>query len=174
MKMDNNAQMMVLEAVVFSISVIISISFLFQISPTATLTDQYTKELKIQGDDALRSLYFEPYTYNSLPSNYPSGKLINYIIEKDYTHLIIDLNKILLSTEYNIRISNGTTTIFWCNSYGDYTVELEPRDEISTSHCLVAIDPNFLVDNDRFDAFKTDGVLLCNAYKVILEIWSLE
>jgi len=174
MKMDNKAQMMVLEAVVFSISVIISIAFLFQISPTSTLTDQYAKELKIQGDDALRSLYFEQYPYDSLPSNYPSGKLIKYIIDQEYEHLKTDLNKILLGKEYNIRISNGETTIFWCNSDGDFTVELEPRGEISTSHCLIAIDPNFLEDNDRFDDFKTGGILLCNTYKVILELWSLE
>ena len=170
MKMDNKGQMMVLEAVVFSISIIISLAFLFQISPSSALTDQYTKELKIQGDDAIRTLYFQNYESASLPTNFPTSKLINYIINEDYFELTSDLNEMLTNTEYNIRIANKTITIFWCNSYGDETTELENRRAISTSHCIVAIDPEFFNENSRLQQEFPHS----NTFKIILEVWSLK
>ena len=170
MKMNNKAQMMVLESVVFSIAVIISIAFLFQITPTSTLSDQYTKELKIQGDDALASLYFATYEDDSLSTNYPKSKLINYLIaENGVTDLINDLNKILVNKEYNIRISDGDKTIFWCNSFGDTATPLVPKNEISSSHCIVSIHPYFIDDSS-----KLETELSGNTFKVILELWSLE
>jgi hypothetical protein len=167
--MDNKAQMMVLEAVVFSISIIISLAFLFQISPSSALTDQYTKELKIQGDDALMTLYFQNYESNPSPTNYPTSKLINYIINEDYSGLTSDLNEVLLNTEYNIRISNKTKTIFWCNSNGKID-ELENRRAISASHCIVAIDPYFFNAGSRLENEFPHS----NTFKVILEVWSLK
>lgn len=170
MKMDNKGQMMVLEAVVFSISIIISLAFLFQISPSSALTDQYTKELKIQGDDALRTLYFETYDSETLPANFPTSKLINFIINEDYYELTSDLNEMLTNTEYNIRLANKTKTIFWCNSDGDETTELENRRAISSSHCIVAIDPNFFDAGSRLETEFPHS----NTFKVILEVWSLK
>ncbi len=184
-KMNNNAQMMVMESVIFAISVIIALAFLFQISPTSALTDQYTKELNIQGDDALRSLYLEPFTEESMPTNFPTNKLVYYLITNDYDSMTSDLNQMLINTEYNIKISNVTDTVFWCNSNGDDKVQLENRRAISTSHCIVAIDPMFLDKESNLftNHYKNaDHCLLKddfpgytgNTYKVLLEVWSLK
>lgn len=181
--MDDKAQMMVMEAVTFAITVILALAFLFQISPSSTLTDKYTKELKIQGDDALRSLYMEPFTAEILPSNYPSSKLVYYLITNDYENMTSDLNGMLLNTEYNIWISNGTKTVFWCNSYGDDSTQLQSIRSITTSRCLVAIDHLYINNDTGIFSGKYkhgDKSILDQAfpdyegstYNVVLEVWS--
>jgi len=118
---DNKAQMMVLESVVFSIIVIISLIFLYQISPTSTESTVYTSDLKIKGDSALQNLYNEEVPKEALPATLPIGfpknKLIYYLITDDYTNLISSNLKKLLpsSTTYNIFVSNGVKKTFWCN-----------------------------------------------------------
>ena len=197
--MDDKAQMMVMETVIFTITILLALAFLFQLSPSSTLTDEYTKELKVQGDDALRALYIEPFTADNLPSNYPSSKLVYYLITNDYDDydsMTSDLNDMLLNIEYNIWVSNGTNTVFWCNSDGDYNTPLQGIRSVTTSHCLVAIDSlyrnnetgifsgkylpgkhddegydiNLRSDLDHSSAFKGyEG----STYNVILELWCI-
>ena len=103
--MDNKAQMMVMETTIFAITVILALAFLFQLSPSSTLTDTYSNELKIWGDDALRTLYTEPYTADALPANYPSNKLVYYLITNDYDNMKSELNNFLEDEiRYNIWI----------------------------------------------------------------------
>lgn len=182
--MDDKAQMMVMETVIFTITILLALAFLFQLSPSSTLTDEYTKELKVQGDDALRALYIEPFTADDLPSDYPSSKLVYYLITNDYNSMTSDLNDMLLNIEYNIWVSNGTNTVFWCNSDGDYNTPLQGIRSVTTSHCLVAIDP--LYRNNETGIFSGkykhgDKSVLDQAfpgyegstYNVILELWCI-
>jgi len=145
---DNKAQMMVLESVVFSIIVIISLIFLYQISPTSTESTVYTSDLKIKGDSALQNLYNEEVQKEALPVTLPIGfpknKLIYYLITDDYTNLISSNLKNLLpsSTTYNIFVSNGVKKTFWCNSALNHT-PLDLTPPITVSHYFIPIHPQF-------------------------------
>jgi len=144
---DNKAQMMVLESVVFAIIVIISLIFLYQLSPTTTESTVYTSDLKIKGDAALQSMYNEEATDvpAKLPVGFPKNKLIYYLITDDYTDFIsTNLKKLLpSSTTFNIFVSNGVNKTFWCNSALDNTAPLELTPQITVSHYFVAIHPQF-------------------------------
>ena len=187
--MDNKAQMMVTDAIIFSITIVLALAFLFQLTPSSTLVDEYTKVLKMQGDDALRALYVEPFSVEDLPTDYPSNKLVYYLITNDYDNMTSDLNNILLNVEYNIWISNGIKDpVFWCNSDGDYDAPLPNIRYVTTSHCLVAIDPTYRnnetgilagkylqgkysdqkSDLDHSTAFEG---YMGSTYNVILELW---
>lgn len=187
--MDDKAQMMVMEAITFAITILLALAFLFQLSPSSTLTNEYTKELKMQGNDALRSLYIEPFTTDNLPSDYPSNKLVYYLITNDYNNMTSNLNDMLLDTEYNIRVGNGTKNVFWCNSDGDYSTPLPSIRSVTTSHCLVAIDPLYLNNetgifsnkyipgkhdygqNPKSDLYNAFPGYEGSTYSVILEMW---
>ena len=172
--MDNKAQTMVLESVLFAVTLIIALIFLYQLSPSSTEVYQYTSNLKIQGDDALRSLYtglvdnFYEYSFD-----FPSNKLVYYLINDNYSLFISDLNDMLpLSIEYNIYISNGIKTVFWCNSYEDTSNILEKIEPVTTCHYIIGIAPEYLktYDSDLYDDFQNyDG----SSYDLILELWSL-
>lgn len=192
--MDNKAQMMIIETVTFAATIFIALMFLYQLAPTSTLTNEYTKELEIRGDDALRNLYSKPITPDSFPTNYPSNKLVYYLITNDYLNCSSDLYDYLPNIViYNIWISNGTKTIFWCDSNGNYNIQFQSLGSVTTSHCIIAIDPIYLDnstgifsgeyhlgkydygDSPRSDLYDQttfqgyDG----STYKVILEMWRL-
>lgn len=176
--MDDKGQMMVLETVFFAVTVLLALIFLYQLSPSSTVSNEYTNILKIQGDDALQSLYTDvvPGDY---PSDFPSNKLVYYLITNDYDGFTLsNLNNLLPSTViYNIYISNGTKTVFWCNSDGDNTTPLQTTiGPVTTSHIIIAIHPKYLTDvseqligdesilNEKFPGY--DG----STYDIILEM----
>jgi len=137
--------MMVLESVVFAILVIISLIFLYQISPTSTESTVYTSDLKIKGDSALQNLYNEevPILPANLSIGFPKNKLIYYLISDDYTGFISNLKGLLpSSTTYNIFVSNGTNKVLWFNSALTHTA-LVLTEPIAISHYFVAIHPQF-------------------------------
>ena len=76
-KMDDNGQMMVLETVFFVATVVLSIVFLYQLTPSSVVSDVYTSDLKALGDDALLSVYNDV-APDSHPSGYPTSKLVHY------------------------------------------------------------------------------------------------
>ena len=178
--MDDKGQMMVLETVFFAVTVLLALIFLYQLSPSSTVSNEYTNILKIQGDDALQSLYTDvvPGDY---PSDFPSNKLVYYLITNDYNGFTrLNLNNLLPSTVmYNIYISNGTKTVFWCNSDGDNTTSLQTIGPVTTSHIIIAMHPDYLTDisiqligeesilNGKFSDY--DG----STYDIILEMWQM-
>jgi len=171
--MDDKGQMMVLETVFFAVTVLLAIIFLYQLSPSSTISNEYTNILKVQGDDALQSLYTDvvPGDY---PSDFPSNKLVYYLITNDYDGFTLsNLNNLLPSTVmYNIYISNGTKTVFWCNSDGNSTTPLKTIGPVTTSHIIIAIHPEYLTEltdedsilNEKFPGY--DG----STYDIILEM----
>jgi len=151
MMRDDNAQMMVLESVIFAIIVTISLAFLIQISPTTIQGGvQTSDELKTLGDNALSIVYSETRHINDpggnlrYTTNNPTSKLAVCIITNDYGSLIDSLNNILDNVPYNIYISNGTKTIFWCSSINDTVNSIPMMDPVALSHHPVSIDPEYL------------------------------
>jgi hypothetical protein len=181
--MDNKAQMMVMETTIFAITVILGLAFLFQLSPSSTLTDTYSNELKIWGDDALRTLYTEPYTADALPANYPSNKLVYYLITNDYDNMTSELNNFLEDKiMYNIWISNGTQPVFWCNSLGYNDTPLSSIGSVTISHSIIPIDPVYLnnatgifsgkyKEGKKSDLDNKFEVCDSSSYDIILEMW---
>ena len=143
---------MVLEAIIFSIIIVISLVFLFQLSPSPTLYEKYSNTLKVKGDDALRSVYKENQNNSSgYPIDYPSNKLTYYMITNNYTNFTYDLNNILPNTVmFNIWIGNGIRTIFWCNSFGQTTTRLQPVGSVTTAHYLISIAPSYRTNETGF------------------------
>lgn len=162
--MDNKAQMMVLEAVFFAITVTVALAFLIQISPTSIQSGfQSSNELKTLGDDALDAIYNEilhiaksPDDFNK--TNNPSNKLAVCIITNNYEAVTDAISSALPDTAiYNIYISNGTKTIFWCSSTGDTTTPLRMIDPVAISHHFVSIDSMHLVGYSE-DIYNPVGV----------------
>lgn len=190
LNMDNKAQMMVLESVIFAITVLISLVFLYQLSPSTSIKSTYTDNLKIQGDAALRSLYTDLAKDSNgqrYPTNYPANKLIYYLITNRYTEMKDDLNAVLPSNiQYNMYVSNGSKTIFWCNSFGGSNNELTPLEDqqVVLCHYLVAIDPIYLhypntilIELDyqeitQSDLYASFSPYHGSTYDVILQLWS--
>ena len=183
--MNDKAQMMVLESVLFAIIILVALVFLYQLSPTSTVSNTYTNDLKIKGDDALRTLYNDEVEKEDLhedfPQGFPKNKLVYYLITDDYYHFIIsNLHSMLPpSTMYNIYISNGTKTIFWCNSNLDNSTPLTLIEPVTISHYVIAIHPDLLNQTKFPDIIDKDGCELPklfenkydgSMYDVILEI----
>jgi hypothetical protein len=158
---DDKAQMMVLESIFFAIMVVVALTFLIQISPTSIQSAaQVSNDLKTLGDDALDALYAETLHVNSstspgIETNTPSNKLAVCIITNRYYAVTDSINSSLpVTAQYNIYISNGTKTIFWCNSTGGTNEPLRMIDPVAISHHPVSIDPMHLVG---FDASLYDN-----------------
>ena len=146
---NDKAQMMVLESILFAITVVVALAFLVQISPTSLQgSSQSTNELKVLGDDALNALYSEAYHIIDNPpegyiTNNPTSKLAVCIITNDYQELVDSLKVYLPdSVLYNIYVSNGTKTVFWCTPQGAAIDKTNPTpmiDPIAISHHPISI-----------------------------------
>jgi len=192
--MNDDAQMMVLESVIFAITVMIALAFLVQLSPTSIQqSSESTTDLKILGDDALTSLSIEPLNLKDREemrrsaTNNPASKLAVAIIVNDYEEIINTLDEILPTYSayyYNIYISNGTVTKFWCSSTGN-TTGPEDRigdEQVTVSHYIIAIDPEHLY-NFGYDIYnggtgESDIRQYFQGYEgatydVILELWTM-
>jgi len=144
--MNDKAQMMVLESVIFAITILISLIFLYQLSPTSTQSTAYTNDLKIKGDTAIQNLYNdEAPEASNLPQEFPKNKLTYYLITDDYDSLIRSNLKNMLppNTMFNIQISNGTKKVFWCNSNADNSTPLALSEPVVISHYMISIHPQF-------------------------------
>jgi len=150
--MNDKAQMMVLESVIFAITILVALVFLYQLAPTSTVSNTYTNDLKIKGDDAFQTLYNDE-IIDPLPQYFPKSKLIFYLITDNYKGLILSnlQNMLPPNTMYNIYISNGTKTVFWRNSALDNTTPLKLVEPIAVSHYTVAIHPD-LLDTSKFQS----------------------
>ena len=149
---NDEAQMMMLEAIFFAITVVIALILLFQMSPTSIQSgSQSSNELKQLGDNALDTIYAETQHIKQdvnagYITNNPSSKLVVCIITNNYFELTKSLNNILPdSALYNVYISNGTKTVFWCTSRGDTDKPITMLDPVVISHHPISIDPEHLV-----------------------------
>lgn len=191
--MNNNAQMMVLESVIFAITVIIALAFLVQLSPTSIQQgSESITDVKILADDALTSLSIETLDLKDTQkplinsTNNPTSKLAVAIITNNYDEVINTLNdEIFLGPYlYNIYISNGTVAKFWCSSTGDptYVIPRTGDEQVAVSHHIIAIDPAHLDDfhDDIYVGINGESHILQYfqdykgaTYDVILELWTI-
>lgn len=209
--MNDKAQMMVLEAIFFAITAIIALTFLIQISPTSIeSSDQPSSELKTLGEDALNTIYSETMNITTIEerkawagvyngkytTNNPTSKLAVCIITNNYQELTDSLNITLPNTVvYNIYVSNGTKTVFWCSSSGAKHGGTPSKmiGSVTISHHPISIDPVHLnkfkgdiylpnkgaedkYESDIFDDFvNVMPPYFGSTYEVILEmsyIWT--
>ena len=190
---DDKAQMMVLESILFAITVVVALIFLVQLSPTSIQSSSgSTTNLKILGDDALNTVYTETSYIKNVEAgnttNNPTSKLAVSIITNNYSLLVNDtLNRILpVNVLYNIYISNGTNTTFWCSSTGTPGDGALPSvGPVSISHHMIAIDPEHLTGYHEEKYNNADRSDICSyfidvsnpyygsTYDVILEMWRI-
>ena len=192
--MKDDAQMMVLESVIFAITVIIALAFLLQLSPTSIQqSSESITDVKILGDDALMSLSTETFYIREwkqslrTPTNNPTSQLAVAIITNNYDEIIDTLNNEILPEYtpyfYNIYISNGTKTVFWCSSTGDTDepVSRTGDEQVAVSHHIIAIDPEHLhmfhedmyKDGTESDIWQSFQDYEGSTYDVILELWTI-
>lgn len=168
-RFNNKGQMMVLESVVFAITVIISLIFLYQLSPTSTQNVQQTSDLKIRGDLALQSLYNQELSDNDLPDNFPGefpkNKLVYYLLTDGYTTLAGELSSMLPSTaKFNVFISNGTNKTWITSNFPGSNTPVTLVDPISVSHYFISIHPQFF-NGSKFDIID-DGCEIAKQFGV--------
>jgi len=144
-KSDTKGQMMILETIFFMSIVILSLVFLYQLSPSSVVSNTYTYDLKTLGDEALRSITNDIVPISPLPKSYPTGLGAHYLLTNSYISMTSDLNNLLPpNVMYNIYISNETKSEFWCNSIGAWDDgPLTPIDPVTVTHCLVSMDIRF-------------------------------
>jgi len=153
----DEAQMMVLEAITFSVMVIIALLFVAELSPTPSFVPSSSRaELKTLARDALIAIEHQQVTdYQNF--------LVECIAENDRDSLSYYLNLSLPpSTYYNIYISNGSKTTLWYN--GEAIVGGKFGD-------VVRVHRIFYYEGT---ITGIDGVTLGgNIYEFILEVWRL-
>jgi hypothetical protein len=195
--MDDNAQIMTIEVVIFAILIILSLIFLYQLTPTVTVTNIYSNEIKVEGDSVLKIMNNNNTINEVSYDNYPLNELSHLIVTNDYENLTYRINELLhIDVQFNIWIANSTESIFWCNSsFNDYqTVSpdaepLKSTGSVVTSTCLVGIDPYFINNtnnifpndyyhqgryySDRCDLDFKFNNYSNSEYVVILEMWSI-
>ena len=144
---DDNAQMMILEAIFFGITVIIALAFVFQISPTSIQSGaQNSNELKTMGDNALdvissQTLHIKSVSEDVYETNNPSSKLPVCIITNNYEELTDSINASLSDTIlYNVYISNGSKTSFWCSKTGSKNDKITMVDPTAIAHYPISVD----------------------------------
>jgi hypothetical protein len=177
--MDDKGQMMVIESVIFTITILVALIFLYQLSPTSTVSNVYKNDLKIKGDDALRSLYNDQVKADT-PKNFPKNNLIFYLIADNYESLVLYLkSKFPSNTMFNIYISNGTKKAFWCSSTQNNETPLPVKEPVTISHYILSIHPYFLdvdnfpgiIDNNGCELTKKFPGYTGSTYDVILEMF---
>jgi len=192
--MDDKAQIMIIEAVIFAIFIVLSLIFIYIVAPSYSISNVYTDAQKIEADDALYTMS-KNYSIETTYENYPLNELSNYILINDYKNFINRLDNLLdADSQYNIWISNLSDTVLWCNSStNDYdTLSINPKaletsDSLIVATHIIAIPPIFR--DNSYDLFSDDFYLegryysdksdLSNKfsnysgsiYEIILELW---
>jgi hypothetical protein len=169
--------MFILETIFFVATVVLSLVFLYQLSPSAVVSNTYTYDLKTLGDDALYSLYNDVIPMYR-PQGYPSSKMVHYLLTNSYGNMVSDLNNLLPpNVMYNIYVSNYTKSEFWCNSFGqwDFTpgdgdpfddpAILTPIDPVTVSHCLVSMDFRFNLSAERAGFYDHIDIADADTYR---------
>jgi len=165
---NEKGQMMVLETIFFASTILLSLIFLQELSPSSVDIDEVTSDLKAIGDDALRNLYNDNLTVPH-STGYPSSKLVYYIINDEYGSFVSDARNLIPSTiMFNVYISNGSKSVFWCNSFARTDNPLPDTDPVVIAHCIIPIDPDFIPTSDIYVPF---GDYKGCIYEVTLRMW---
>jgi hypothetical protein len=190
--MNDKAQMVVFESIVFAITAIVAVAFLISLSPTSIQTTKISTDLTTIGDDALNTIYAEqvdiisrgeqPYGGNITNDPNPTSKLVVCVITNNYEQLTYTLNQLLpKNVLYNIYVADQHgKTVFW-NSSSPNEGELPSVGTVFISHHIIPIHPQHLTIYpnpfifygttghcdllDKFDTFDS------STYDFILKMW---
>jgi hypothetical protein len=193
-KNDNKAQMMVLESVLFSITIVISLIFLIQLSPSSTtINSNNINELELIGQNALKAVYNQKVSIESRGVleisadssdsilNNPLDKISVCIICDNYQELSNRLNDNIIENNvlYNLYITNASGNIepvFICSSAG--LNELPMTKPVAQANFYVSIDPNHMTiypndvyegENSNIEKDFTEG----STYQIIMRLWKI-
>ncbi len=151
--------MIVLEVIFFAAMILLSIVFIYQLSPQSYSTEVASSALQTFGDDALRALYLAPHNYIA-PLGYPNSTIEHYFITNSYGSLVSDLQRLLSAgVMFNLYISNESSTYLWCTSNAEYDAPLQSSDPVANCHCYITLDPafsNVAKEKGWYDHVKTD------------------
>ena len=161
---DDKGQMMVIESILFAGMVLLALIFVYQLSPPSTIsTDKYSNQLRILGNDALRSI---DKTSPSDVYNYTS-RLVELVATKNMDNLTTILNSILPDyVSYNIFITDGNNTVVLYD--GD--VLGEKIGTVARANRILAIDQND-VDTTAYPGGEIIPSYNGCLYDLILEMW---
>ena len=161
---DDKGQMMVIESILFAGMVLLALIFVYQLSPPSTIsTDKYSNQLRILGNDALRSIDksspVDVYNYTS--------RLVELVATKNMDNLTTLLNSIIPDyVSYNVFITDGNNTVVLYD--GD--VLGGKIGIVARANRILVIDPND-VDTTSYPGGEiipdNSGCL----YDLILEMW---
>lgn len=198
--MNDKAQMMVLESIIFAITTIVALAFLINLSPSSIQrATETTVDLKTIGDGVLNAIYTQQTTirshgnssYDGAETYDPTSKLQVCVITNNYQELTASINRLLpTNVFYNIYIANSTgKKVFWCNSTCNSTdgwnYELTPIGTVFTSHHIISIDPvHFTIYLDNYYLNCPYGPKECHlegkfpgysgaTYDFIMEMWKV-
>jgi hypothetical protein len=177
---NRSGQLLVLEAIIFSIMVFMALIFIYQLEPPERVSsEKYSNQLRIQGTDALRSIDQQ---YISMDYNHSlnqveqcySSTLVKYIMNKDVTNLTNSLDNLLPSSVlgYNIYLDNGTNSYLWYNGEEFFPkidrITKASRIIVSTwNYSLYKFEQKHTFDNE-FDTFISNN----HIFSVVLEMWT--
>jgi len=177
---NKSGQLLVLEAIIFSIMVFMALIFIYQLEPPERVsTEKYSNQLRIQGTDALRSID-AMYTVcdKDLTENYSivcyNSMLVNCIVNHNTYNLTLLLDELLPKSVlgYNIYLDNGTYSTLWYNG-----------EEFYPKIGRVTKTSRIIVSSHNYSKYKyEEKSILPNAYEtflannhvfnVVLEMWS--
>jgi len=176
-RMNNKAQMMILETIFFAATLFLAILFIYHIAPNPIeTTTKHAYDLEILGNSALQTIYNQHIPHPDLPANTLS-KMEYYLLTSASADLITDLKNILPSNVlFNIYIGNHHTLQFWVSSQATFQESLPTSQDVSRVHCLVNADRSSYTDWPYTDMEILSDVLFNKIEdtaisRVSLELW---
>ena len=155
----DRAQMMVLEAIAFALLMIISILFVYQLSPSSYFyRSAPTNQLTIMANDVLRSIGNK----NASLSGY-QNMLAQLVGEGEISELTYIINQSLPDfVYYNLYVGNGSN---YTLLYSDEDVIGGRFGEVSRGFSVIYLDKSVTGK----DGVTVDG----DIYEVVLEVWKI-
>lgn len=127
------AQFHVLEAVFVAGMLLLSLLFISHFSAPPTVETIPENQLKIRGDEALRSLDLLP----TASGSYHDSRLTQYIFTNDFTNFISFIDEMLPSAVlYNVWLYNTSSrnSVFWCSNHANSARKQEMIGTTVRSH----------------------------------------
>jgi hypothetical protein len=170
LRRDTDAQMVLLEAVFFTIMVLLSLIMIFNISPPSQSTiNRYSNQLKILADDSLRVL-------DNMPSDisymlFHNSLLVQYVVLNDVKNMSSFLNSSLpVDVGYNIYISNIKDNILWYNGENFWGGKL---GEVSRANYHILANYNWVNGSGMYYNGEIIPGYRGDEYIVVLEVWNI-
>ncbi len=171
-KQNDNAQMLVIEAIIMATIVLMALVFLYQLSTPATIPVE-TEQLNIQAENALEILNTQTistleHSYYNYPEGYMPSRLAHLLYINDTAGLTTQLNSLLPSnTDYQIYLANQSSITLLTKK----TQDTPMPPEIKTSSTLLLPIHHQIAMQQNTDSAQMGINSIQNTYDFILEVW---